>query len=352
MNILEKTSTKSIITSFSKSTSQQKRIALVIGISEYLDDRLPELSSSFVDAEKMTEVLMDKNIGNFEVRKHVNLKASELMREMEIFYKEKKTQNYLYFSGCAIINEYNIPFLCAKDTNLELPYSTAICSSFINNLMKQTTSTNLIILDCSYSENFHKSNSFDNCLFLTSCRSFEQSFNKRSKDGEIPNGIFTFYLVEGLKTGKADYNFDGNISLYDIHKYTSDKIASQKIHQTPSLWLFGMQQEPYLVKKQVSPFYRKENINIDKLNKIYKNSHAIIIGISNYQNENRLPNAYNDASSIQKTLESYGFNILISYYNEHATFPKIREIFQDIIHDEKKISKQDRLLIIILVTAN
>ncbi|HET7284964.1 MAG TPA: caspase family protein, partial [Nitrososphaeraceae archaeon] len=82
------------------------------------------------------------------------------------------------------------------------------------------------------------------------------------------------------------------------------------------------------------------------LKEYYGNSHAIIIGISNYKQEAPLANAYNDAIAVEKVLkEKYGFNILASTYNENATAGNITHIFTDILQDKDIIGPKDRVLI-------
>jgi hypothetical protein len=78
----------------------------------------------------------------------------------------------------------------------------------------------------------------------------------------------------------------------------------------------------------------------------YKNSHAIIIGISEYKDENPLPNAYNDAKGIEKILrERYEFNDFFTLYNEKATKSNLEEIFVDKFRDRELIGSDDRVLI-------
>jgi uncharacterized caspase-like protein len=78
----------------------------------------------------------------------------------------------------------------------------------------------------------------------------------------------------------------------------------------------------------------------------YRNSHAIIIGISDYKEENPLPNAYNDAKGIEKILrERYEFDNLITLYNEEATKTNLEEILEEKVRDRDIIDSDDRVLI-------
>jgi hypothetical protein len=82
------------------------------------------------------------------------------------------------------------------------------------------------------------------------------------------------------------------------------------------------------------------------LENYYEKSHSIIIGISKYQEEEALLNAYNDAIAIKGVLEAqYGFTNAISLFNEDASDINIRELFLDTILDQDKIGPKDRVLI-------
>lgn len=71
---------------------------------------------------------------------------------------------------------------------------------------------------------------------------------------------------------------------------------------------------------------------------LYRNSHAIIIGISKYA-ANPIPNATNDAKDIEEILiDRYGFpekNVL-RLYDEDATYKNIRSILKKPFAKSKK----------------
>jgi tetratricopeptide (TPR) repeat protein len=90
----------------------------------------------------------------------------------------------------------------------------------------------------------------------------------------------------------------------------------------------------------------QKNMDLTELKKYYKNNHAVIIGISKYKEEDQLPNAYNDARTIMTVLkEKYGFDNIISLFNEDATYKNIRGIFVDLFGDPDKIGPNDRVLL-------
>jgi len=80
----------------------------------------------------------------------------------------------------------------------------------------------------------------------------------------------------------------------------------------------------------------------------YEKSHAIIIGISKYKEEDQLPNAYNDAVAIKNILEKkYDFDEgnIYCLFNEDATKANLEWIFVDKLKDDSKIGPKDRVLV-------
>ncbi len=59
-------------------------------------------------------------------------------------------------------------------------------------------------------------------VVLTSSRSLENSFEQKGSD----LSIYTRYLVEGIRTGAADRDGDGAVSVDELHQFAS--IATAK----------------------------------------------------------------------------------------------------------------------------
>lgn len=62
--------------------------------------------------------------------------------------------------------------------------------------------------------------------------------------GGFKNGLFTYCLLEGLKTGSADFNKDGDITVSEIQKYVSEKVEK-------------------LTNGAQVPTFRRENLDFD-----------------------------------------------------------------------------------------
>jgi hypothetical protein len=64
--------------------------------------------------------------------------------------------------------------------------------------------------------------------------------------------VFTSALVEGLRTGEADLDADGEISVNDLYDYTYRKVRERTPGQAPMKWSFGVEGD-LVVARSVRP---------------------------------------------------------------------------------------------------
>lgn len=78
----------------------------------------------------------------------------------------------------------------------------------------------------------------------------QYAFEGSQLAGEASSGpsIFTSALVEGIRTGDADRNQDGYISLDELYDYVYDRVRDRTPHQTPSKWEFGLRGDLYIAR--------------------------------------------------------------------------------------------------------
>ena len=78
-------------------------------------------------------------------------------------------------------------------------------------------------------------------MVLTASRGTEYSFEGEPLHGEdaARGSVFTGALVDGIRTGAADADQDGYISVDDAYTYAFDKVRESGTHQTPQRWLYG-----------------------------------------------------------------------------------------------------------------
>ena len=81
---------------------------------------------------------------------------------------------------------------------------------------------------------------------ITASTSMEYAFEGQRLDGTpAQTSVFTTAVVEGLRSGDADQDEDGLISLDELYDYVYDRVRQANPHQTPSRQ-FDLQGEIYM----------------------------------------------------------------------------------------------------------
>jgi formylglycine-generating enzyme required for sulfatase activity len=226
-----------------------RKIALLIGMSEYYSLGLDTLPQAEKNADDLYRVLFDPELGDFPVRNIELLKSpdkSHMKRKIDWLFNNREKDDLLlfYFAGHGVLDEKDRLDLTATDTFLKddgcLEPSTAINSTYLLNCINNSKSERkVIILDACYSGaiaqgltgrgtagvKLKESFGGKGTAILASSNTLERTWD----------GIYTRYLVEGIETGAADLDRDGWISLEDLHNYVVNRVsdASAQMTMTP-----------------------------------------------------------------------------------------------------------------------
>ncbi len=211
-----------------------KRIGLVIGNNYPNSDK--ELRFAVADALAMKEVLLNKDICKFdEVEESIDDAFVDARIKIEKILKNANRDDlvFIYFSGHGKKHLDNGLRLLFKDAREDYPLATSLNFDYINRCMKYPSLKSVIIvLDCCYSgaagikgddleEAFSDYSSGPGTIILTSTGLIGSP--KAKEDPELKHGIFTHYLLEGLKTGGADEDEDGLIYVNDLYEYAHSR---------------------------------------------------------------------------------------------------------------------------------
>jgi hypothetical protein len=66
--------------------------------------------------------------------------------------------------------------------------------------------------------------------------------------GHADNSVFTHYMIEGLKTGAADSNGDGWITLDELYDYVYEQVVTKTPRQVPGKWSYKQQGDLVIAK--------------------------------------------------------------------------------------------------------
>jgi tetratricopeptide (TPR) repeat protein len=218
------------------------RKALLIATDTYDDPELSRLRAPAHDVRALAEVLADPRIGDYDVLDPVvNRPSHEVRTAIDDFFADASSQHtlVLYISGHGRLGRKRLYF-ATTDTKTDRLASTAIDDHFVIEAMESSHSHRVVLLlDCCHSGKFGKGlrpfgaqvgieGRFDGRghMTLTASDELEYAYEElRELEGleERPSSLFTRALVEGLKTGAADRNGDGHVSVDELYEYIRDE---------------------------------------------------------------------------------------------------------------------------------
>jgi hypothetical protein len=236
-----------------------RRLALLVATANYGDAGLAALRAPTSDVRSLGEVLRDDAIGGFEVRELIDRPTEELKKEIEAFFGAGRPKDLLmlYVSGHGVLSQNRRFYLATTTTALELLRSTAIEDSFVNDVMQQSRARSIVlVLDCCHSGAFGRGlvpksalsvdveHRFEGRgrITLTASTELEYAFEEadpatgiNSLEPAAPGSLFTHSVVEGLRTGEADIDEDGHVSVDDLYDYVCRRVRERSPNQTPGM---------------------------------------------------------------------------------------------------------------------
>ena len=253
------------------------RVALLIGTGEY-GQSFKSLPAAPKDVEAISDVLRDSEMGGFDqVTTLVNKPYTDVAETVETWFRERQRDDLalLYISGHGVKDAQSDLYFAVSNTRKqkeELVRSTAIAASFVRDCIRESRAKRqIVILDCCFSGAFGDLLTKDDDsinlegllgaegrVVLTSSSSIQYSFEQR--EGDL--SIYTRYLVEGIRTGAADMDEDGAISVQELHNYASRRVQEESPAMSPKIIV--LKDEGYQLRIAKTPLgnpkvkYRKE----------------------------------------------------------------------------------------------
>jgi len=240
-----------------------RKLALIIGNSEYDDANLARLVTPVADVGALAGLMRDTEIGGFdEVTTLINEPGTTIRRAISRFFKARRREDLLllYFSGHGVLDDRGHLYLAVKDTERDLLRATAVPAAFITGEMDRSRSRRqVLILDCCHSGAFARgakgapgasvgtATAFEGTgygrVVLTATDSTQYAWEGDQVIGESEHSVFTHYLIQGLRTGEADIDADGWIGLDEWYDYVYGRVVNETPKQTPGKWSYRQQGE-------------------------------------------------------------------------------------------------------------
>jgi hypothetical protein len=253
------------------------KVALLIGVGKYQSSELENLAAVERDVAAMRDVLVQPEIGGFamaDVTLLLNPEPQQMREVLEQLFADRQSEDLLlfYFSGHGVVDDFGNFHLTTALTDQASLKSKAIAAKYVHDLMENSRSRRqVVILDCCFSGAFAKDMKAkgktvdlqpqlggEGRAVLTSSSATEYSFEQ--KEGAL--SVYTEYMVEGLRTGIADADADGWVSVDEWHGFARAKVRDAAPAMQPRIYAVA---EGYkIVVAQAPPpsdpalVYRKE----------------------------------------------------------------------------------------------
>jgi uncharacterized caspase-like protein len=240
------------------------KCALIVANWIYEDTILRRLVAPSHDAESLAALLRNKSIGAFDqVQVLPNASSSQICEHIESFFDDRARDDLVlfYFSGHGVTDGDGQLYYAASNTLHSRLRSTAIAASWVNDVMNGCRSRKqALLLDCCHSGAVVRSKAGASVnvskyfvgdspgggrgrFILTASDAFQYSFEGDDVEGKGVTSVFTEAVIEGLRTGEADLDEDGEITLDELYSYVYARVREKSSQQTPRKWASDVEGE-------------------------------------------------------------------------------------------------------------
>jgi hypothetical protein len=239
------------------------RIAVLIGNGTFPQSQsaLQPLAAPAHDVAVLGGLLADPEICRFEdpvklVDRDAMTIKKTLLRTLDAAAPDDLV--LVYYAGHGKLDGAQL-YLCTHDTEPETLAATSVPVRDVHHYISRSACRQVVlVLDCCFagaaadvfhtrgelSDRVEAAASARGVFLLTSCGAYEPSLERGGTEtGELPYGVYTRALVDGILSGQADLYRDGRITPLELARYLQQRIPGQ----TPRVSLIdGEGDEPVL----------------------------------------------------------------------------------------------------------
>ncbi len=238
--------------------------AVLIGTNSYDDSSaFAPLKYAINDIRDVQSLISDPKIGEFDpklVTSFEDAPHTAVSEGLERVLRavSNKDSVFIYFAGHGKADRTGRLCLAAKNTSSGALIATSLHLEQVRVMIQSSEATRIVlVLDCCFGGAVGESlrgselpgNSFESLsgagkVIISSCGEFERS---RERD-DLQHGVFTHFLLEGLRTGDADANKDGRIGIEELFEYVRTRMRNLVADQTPRKWGEDQTGDIYIAK--------------------------------------------------------------------------------------------------------
>lgn len=324
-----------------------KRYALVIGINDYNDSTISDLSKARNDAKAMGKIL--KELGQFD---QVFVMTDDILKnDLNHLYPtklniEEKVESILrfitpedmiviYFSGHGISDFDENGYLLTVDTVADKKFTTSLKIDWIvKKFQEKKIKKSLLILDACRDILYTSKSAVRDSIrekIYTEAEVAATFYSTKSgyfsyEDDESDYGVFTKNLIYGME-GKADENGDGVVSFGELQIFVEKAVRQWSLNknkqQKPYTKIYGERTGDLAItvaaKPTVSLVDKKVEEDISRFPYIWRS--AVLPGWGQTKNGN----------SIRGSVYMISFlGLVIGSYSQHQQYLKSMNSYQDL----------------------
>jgi uncharacterized caspase-like protein len=232
------------------------RRALLIATDTYRDPTFGALRAPRLDATELDTVLRDPAIGDFTTEVLVNEPVQHVRERIETVLGRAGHDDLvlLYLSGHGVKARLGDLHFVTTDTRHAVLATTSLDAAFVRRQIDDSPAGRVVVwLDCCYGGAFpsgmlpRATEDVDvvqqlaeegrGRVVMTASThiqyAYEPAGDHHVEDHAEPS-VFTKAIIDGLRTGDADVDRDGEISSRDLYRYVYDHVRRTNPDQTPT----------------------------------------------------------------------------------------------------------------------
>jgi len=246
------------------------RYALIVGVGEYTDSRIPKLSACPNDARQLYDVLTDPSVGMFPTENVTllsdkNVTRNKVVDALDTLSRKagKEDLVVVFFSGHGAVDEKGRSYWVMHDSAIDRLRATALAETEITELLGEIRTARLVtLIDACYSASTAKLGKSKSLLDL------RKIYPKFTGDGRVAitaskgdqlsvvisdkkhpgkgYSVFSWHLISAMK-GLGDMDKDGVVTVNELWSYVKDRTETTARQQ-------GGNQQPQLKGQVGSKF--------------------------------------------------------------------------------------------------
>ena len=223
-----------------------RRTALLIVTTSNGDEAFAQLAPPEIDLAALSASLGNPSMGGFELTQLVDKDVQTLREAIVRLYRSAGPQDValLYYAGHAIQDQFGEMYLTARNTQIDVLEATGVQAAFLRDqLDKSRSDQKVVLLDCPTIAAFDGARplvgsssgilesiegSRRGRFLICSTDLIGAALEGRQLTGEPSRGGLSQLVHQGLTTGDADLNLDGQVTVEELYEYIYDRSASRE----------------------------------------------------------------------------------------------------------------------------